>query len=98
MRPFDISSGLASNLGMGMSHAVAVAAALLFSASGLAHADCTCRFKGGKIEEGKTACIDTAKGPSLARCSKFLNTTTWQLLDQPCKPNQTTAALVKTAR
>ena len=45
---------------------------------------CTCRYSGGDVFEGQTACIRTAKGPTLARCEKFLNNTSWKFLDQPC--------------
>ncbi|MEC9342434.1 MAG: hypothetical protein VYD64_01185 [Pseudomonadota bacterium] len=53
------------------------------SASGAA-ADCTCRYRGGDIPEGQTTCFQTAQGPTLARCEKVLNNTSWKLLDQPC--------------
>lgn len=55
---------------------------------------CTCRYEGGDVFEGQTACIKTAKGPTLARCEKFLNNTSWKILGQPCP----TAALTPMSR
>ena len=49
-----------------------------------AAADCTCRFRGGETVEGQTACISTSSGSTLARCEKFLNNTSWKMLNQPC--------------
>ncbi len=49
-----------------------------------AQAECVCRFAGGTVVEGMTACIPTAKGQSLARCEKNQNVTSWAVLDQPC--------------
>jgi hypothetical protein len=46
--------------------------------------DCTCRYAGGDVAEGQTACIKTAKGMTLARCERVLNNTSWTFLDQPC--------------
>ena len=51
-----------------------------------ASADCTCRFAGGDVKEGQTACISTAKGPTLARCEKVLNVTSWTFLNKACTP------------
>ncbi len=45
---------------------------------------CTCRFKGGEVEQGQTACIKTAKGTSMARCDMVLNNTSWTILNQAC--------------
>ena len=63
-------------------------AALLTVASGAANAgpngDCTCRYQGGDVLEGQTACIKTSKGMMLARCDRVLNNTSWKFLDQPC--------------
>jgi hypothetical protein len=50
--------------------------------------ECTCSYQGGDVIEGQTACIRTAKGPTLARCEKVLNNTSWKLLDQPCPAAQ----------
>jgi len=47
-------------------------------------ADCSCRYKGGEIFEGQTTCIRTSSGSTLARCEKFLNNTSWKMLNQPC--------------
>ena len=52
--------------------------------SGIAGTTCTCIYKGGKVQEGETACIWTAKGDTLARCEKVLNNTSWKLLNLPC--------------
>jgi hypothetical protein len=49
-----------------------------------AGAKCKCRFNGGYIEEGQTACLKTPTGMSLARCEKVLNNTSWKTLNQPC--------------
>jgi hypothetical protein len=78
---------------MGVTHAATIAAALLFSATALASAECTCRFKGGNVTEGKTACITTAKGKQLARCEKFQNVSTWVNLGIACtgQPEQQAA-------
>lgn len=46
--------------------------------------ECTCRYEGGDVVEGQTACIKTAKGMQLARCDRVLNNTSWKFLDQPC--------------
>jgi hypothetical protein len=51
-----------------------------------AMAECTCSYKGGKVTEGQSACIVTAKGPRLARCAKFQNVTTWVDEGTPCAP------------
>ena len=45
---------------------------------------CTCKFIGGDVKQGETACISTAKGKSLARCEMMLNNTSWTVLNQPC--------------
>jgi len=50
--------------------------------------ECTCRYQGGDVIEGQTACIRTTKGPTLARCERVLNNTSWKLLDQPCPAAQ----------
>ena len=48
---------------------------------------CFCIFTGGSVPEGETACINTAKGFYLARCGKFLNNTSWIVLETPCSPD-----------
>ncbi len=53
-----------------------------------ARAECTCVYQQGEVKEGQTACIQTVKGPSMARCSKVQNVTSWQVLNQPCPVNQ----------
>jgi hypothetical protein len=53
-------------------------------ASWPAAAECTCTYKGGKVSEGRTACIGTVAGPSLARCVKVQNVTSWEILNRPC--------------
>jgi hypothetical protein len=45
---------------------------------------CTCRFKGGEVVEGETACIPTPNGMALALCARVLNNTSWKMLNQPC--------------
>lgn len=67
-----------------------VLAFLLTTMSGPAWAadGCTCRYNGGDVFEGQTACINTARGPTLARCERFLNNTSWKFLDQPCPTAQ----------
>lgn len=45
---------------------------------------CTCKFVGGDVKQGETACISTAQGKSLARCEMVLNNTSWTVLNQPC--------------
>lgn len=47
--------------------------------------NCHCIFDGGEVEEGKTACIKTANGYSLARCEMVLNNTSWKFLGTPCE-------------
>ena len=63
-----------------------VSAAALFVLTGAApaNADCKCRNRGVEVPEGKTACIQTAKGPQLALCEKNLNVTNWRFLGQGC--------------
>ncbi len=61
---------------------------LLFAILAFSPADagvkCKCRFNGGYIEEGQTACLKTPSGASLARCEKVLNNTSWKILNEPC--------------
>jgi hypothetical protein len=49
---------------------------------------CTCKYAGGDVKQGETACIKTSKGKSLARCEMVLNNTSWKVLDQPCDVEQ----------
>ena len=63
---------------------VAAIFALLATGSANAGEKCKCRFNGGYIDEGKTACLKTPNGFSLARCEKVLNNTSWTRLNQPC--------------
>ncbi len=49
---------------------------------------CTCKFVGGDVKQGETACISTAQGKSLARCEMVLNNTSWTILNQPCDVEQ----------
>jgi hypothetical protein len=46
--------------------------------------DCMCRYEGGDVVEGQTACVRTPGGMQLARCDRFLNNTSWKFLGQPC--------------
>ena len=65
-----------------------LAASLVILGSSAAYAgpngECTCRYKGGDVAEGKTVCMQTAKGSTLARCDRVLNNTSWKFLDEPC--------------
>jgi hypothetical protein len=47
-------------------------------------ADCTCRDRNTDVTEGKTVCLQTAKGPQLAQCQKVLNVTSWKFLGEGC--------------
>jgi hypothetical protein len=49
---------------------------------------CSCKYAGGDVMLGETACIKTSNGKSLARCEMVLNNTSWKLLDQPCEVEQ----------
>ena len=49
---------------------------------------CSCKFAGGDVMLGETACISTAKGKSVARCEMVLNNTSWTVLNQPCDVEQ----------
>jgi hypothetical protein len=59
-------------------------AALLALTASPAFGDCICRFNGGEIMHGQTACLVTAKGKELARCEKVLNISSWKFLGEPC--------------
>lgn len=48
---------------------------------------CTCKYDGGDVKQGETACINTTKGKSLARCDMMLNNSSWTVLDQSCDSN-----------
>jgi len=70
-----------------MKHAIAIVLTfftIAITTTAFAGAKCKCRFKGGYIEEGKTACLKTPNGSSLARCEKVLNNTSWKTLNLPC--------------
>jgi hypothetical protein len=58
---------------------------VMIAGTSAAAADCVCSFRGGEVKEGETACIDSAKGKTMARCGKFQNVTTWIILEEPCK-------------
>jgi hypothetical protein len=47
-----------------------------------ANAECTCRNRDINVTEGKTVCVQTSKGPQLARCEKVLNVTSWRFLGE----------------
>lgn len=72
----------------GMKHALFIVGMLLGTSlapvAASASDGCTCRFSGGEVYEGETACIRTTGGATLARCEKFLNNTSWKMLNQPC--------------
>jgi hypothetical protein len=55
-----------------------------------AWADCRCLYAGGEAEQGETACIKTADGPTLARCEMVLNNSSWTVLNTPCDVKQST--------
>jgi hypothetical protein len=59
-------------------------ASLLTAQTVAAVADCMCRYKGGRVNQGETACIDTTSGPRIARCGMILNSPNWFILDQSC--------------
>ena len=46
--------------------------------------DCRCRYFGTYYGLGQVACIKTANGPRLARCSMMLNNTAWDFLSDGC--------------
>lgn len=62
-------------------------ALLALCAATQAGANCTCRYQGGDVTEGATACIATPTGNTLARCGKSLNVTSWIPLNTPCTPD-----------
>ena len=74
---------------------IIVAALLAFSSllasPAFAGEKCKCRFNGGYVEEGQTACIKTSNGLSLARCEKVLNNSSWTVIEKGCP----TANLIK---
>jgi hypothetical protein len=45
---------------------------------------CTCRAPGKRVELGGTTCLQTPRGPRLARCVVDVNIMSWQILDTPC--------------
>jgi hypothetical protein len=49
-----------------------------------AFSDCICRYNGGEVMHGQSACLVTAKGRELARCEKVLNMSSWKFLGEPC--------------
>lgn len=64
-----------------------VLAALLVAVpltAGTASADCLCRANGTAFEQGQLACITLPDGPSLARCEKVLNNSSWKILKKGC--------------
>ena len=75
-------------------HSIILAVALglsgLFVFHGPVYAgpECTCRFSGGEVAEGQTACIKSPNGMKMARCEKVLNNTSWKILDTPCPYSQ----------
>jgi hypothetical protein len=59
-------------------------AALLALTTSPAFSECICRYNGGEVMHGQTACLVTAKGRELARCDKVLNISSWKFLGRPC--------------
>lgn len=45
---------------------------------------CSCRYKGEKIPIGSSICMKTANGLRRARCSLYLNNTSWEFLEGDC--------------
>ena len=67
-----------------MKRFVFIAALLCATSPTLAGENCTCRYQGTDIEEGKTACLTTPNGPQMARCERVLNNTSWKFLGNSC--------------
>ena len=63
---------------------IATLTCLITFAATASRADCICRFKGGTVTHGQTACVATPHGKELARCEKVLNMASWHFLGQPC--------------
>ena len=63
---------------------VVFGAMILTSTQVFAGPNCTCRYKGGEVNEGQTACLKTSSGSTLARCERVLNNTSWKMLEQAC--------------
>ena len=61
-----------------------VTAVLLALYASPAFSECICRYNGGEVMQGQTACLVTAKGRELARCEKSLNMSSWKFLGEPC--------------
>jgi hypothetical protein len=81
-----------------MRRTFALFAFFMVPAASLAGETCMCVYKGGRVKEGETACISTANGPELARCGKFLNTTSWIRLGKTCTPAQTSENQTKSVK
>lgn len=62
--------------------------ALVCASAAPALAECRCLYRGGEAKQGETACIITAKGPTLARCEMVLNNSSWTILNKPCDLKQ----------
>lgn len=62
----------------------AAALAACLSGPGAAWGDCICRYDGGTVEVGLTACIRTPNGERLARCDMVINNPSWTFLEAPC--------------
>ena len=67
-----------------MKRLVLITALLCASAPAQAGENCTCRYKGQDIGEGRTVCLATPNGPQMARCERVLNNTSWKFLGNSC--------------
>jgi hypothetical protein len=63
---------------------IVLSIALFGLSASYANAECTCRNRETDVTEGKTVCMQTSKGPQLARCEKVLNVTSWRFLGEGC--------------
>ena len=67
-----------------MKRFVVITALLCANAPAQAGENCTCRYKGQDIGEGRTVCLATPTGPQMARCERVLNNTSWKFLGNSC--------------
>ena len=45
---------------------------------------CKCRYQGRDVLFGRTVCMKTSKGYVQARCSRYLNNTSWDISSRSC--------------
>lgn len=71
---------------------LAMAAAAMFSSSGLAYAasdiPCTCRYKGQDKQIGDFVCAELPSGDVMMVCDRVLNNTAWKTVQQGCPVTQ----------